>query len=224
MKAMILAAGRGERLRPLTDTTPKPMVLVAGKPLLQYHVEALTRAGITELVINHAHLGQQIVDYFKDGREFGASIRYCSESPALETGGAIINALPLLGDEPFVVVNGDVFCDYDFGCLPSLEDGQLAHLLLVANPSHNLNGDLACEKGIASTSGPSKQTYSGMGVFSPVLFNDRQVERIRLPDIWKTAMNEHRIAASTLQGYWCDVGTLERLQEVRKRVVDEHLG
>src|SRR5512146_2806663 len=146
MRAMILAAGRGERMRPLTDHTPKPLLQAGGKPLIVWHIERLVRAGITDLVINHAHLGAQIEQALGNGSRFGAHIRYSSEGTALETAGGIAFALHLLGDEPFAVVNGDVYCDYDFSHLPGraaalANSADMAHLVLVDNPEHNLKGD-----------------------------------------------------------------------------------
>jgi MurNAc alpha-1-phosphate uridylyltransferase len=134
MKAMILAAGRGERMRPLTDHTPKPLLRVAGKPLIEYHIERLTAAGFSQLVINHAHLGGMLEAYLRDGGRWGVSIQYSAEKKALETGGGIFNALPLLGDEPFWVVNGDVWCDFDFKDM-KLSNGIMAHIVMVRNPT-----------------------------------------------------------------------------------------
>jgi len=155
MRAMILAAGRGERMRPLTDHTPKPLLPVGGKPIIVWHIEQLVKAGITELVINHAHLGQQIEDTLGDGSRFGAHIRYSPEASALETAGGIANAMPLLtsshqGDEPFAVINGDVFCDYDFSRLPAIADNlgsDDAHLVMVDNPAQHPNGDFHLRDG-----------------------------------------------------------------------------
>ena len=143
MKAMILAAGRGERLRPLTDTTPKPLIKVAGKLLIEYHIYNLAKAGITEIIINTAWLADKIHDELGDGSKYNVSIQYSDEGEALETAGGIIKALPLLGNEPFLVVNGDIWCDYDFTKLPELEESKQAHLILIDNPEHNLKGDFA---------------------------------------------------------------------------------
>jgi MurNAc alpha-1-phosphate uridylyltransferase len=150
MLAMILAAGRGERMRPLTDHTPKPLLQAGGKPLIAWHIERLVHAGITDLVINHAHLGAQIEQALGDGSQFGATIRYSDEGTALETAGGIAFALPLLGEEPFAVVNGDIYCDYDFSHLPAqaaalAASADMAHLVLVDNPEHNLKGDFALQ-------------------------------------------------------------------------------
>jgi len=156
MRAMLLAAGRGERMRPLTDHTPKPLLEVGGKAIIVWHIEQLVKAGITELVINHAHLGHQIEDALGDGNKYDAHIRYSPEASALETAGGIANAMPLLGDAPFAVVNGDVFCDYDFSRLPALAasllaNGDDAHLVMVDNPEQHPNGDFGLSAGRITT-------------------------------------------------------------------------
>src|SRR5512140_2100741 len=181
MRAMILAAGRGERMRPLTDHTPKPLLQAGGKPLIVWHIERLVRAGITDLIINHAHLGMQIEQALGDGKQFGATIRYSDEGTALETAGGIAFALPLLGDEPFAVVNGDIYCDYAFSHLPAraaalADSNDMAHLVLVDNPEHNLKGDFGLKDGRALTLPPSpfplpdSLTFSGIGLYKPQLF------------------------------------------------------
>ncbi len=171
MKAMILAAGKGERLRPLTLHTPKPLVQAAGTPLIEYHVRALAAAGFTELVINHAWLGQQIEDYLGDGARFGLRIAYSSEGEPLETGGGIFKALPLLGDEPFAVINGDIFTDYPFAELRKPLNG-LAHLVLVNNPAHHPQGDFILQQGQVHDAAADGEclTYSGIAVLHPRLF------------------------------------------------------
>ena len=160
MRAMILAAGRGERMRPLTDATPKPLLMAGGKPLIAWHLEALVRAGIRDIVVNHAHLGHLIETALGDGKRFGAAIRYSAEGQALETAGGIAHALPLLGAEPFAVINADIACDFDYARLPALADtmtgrGLLAHLVLVPNPPHHPQGDFAlCDGRVAEQGGP----------------------------------------------------------------------
>jgi MurNAc alpha-1-phosphate uridylyltransferase len=217
MKAMILAAGKGERLRPLTLHTPKPLVQAAGVPLIEYHVRALAAAGIRELVINHAWLGQQIEDYLGDGGRFGVSIRYSAEGEPLETGGGIFRALPLLGEEPFLVVNGDIFTDYPFATLDKPLTG-LAHLVLVANPAHHQTGDFCLDQGRVSDAVADQPslTYSGIALLSPALFAGCQPGAFKLAPLLRTAMREGRVSGEAFSGRWVDVGTHERLAEVER--------
>ena len=217
MKAMILAAGKGERLRPLTLHTPKPLVRAAGIPLIEYHVRALAAAGFTELVINHAWLGQQIEDYLGDGARFGVHIAYSAEGEPLETGGGIFKALPLLGDQPFVLVNGDIFTDYPFAELRRPLTG-LAHLVLVDNPGHHVMGDFCLQAGQVSDAQPEQDnlTYSGMAVLSPALFADCQSGAFKLAPLLRTAMAEGQVSGERFAGCWVDVGTHERLAEVER--------
>lgn len=217
MKAMILAAGKGERLRPLTLHTPKPLVRAGGVPLIQYHVRALARAGFAELVINHAWLGQQIEDYLGDGTRFGVRIQYSAEGEPLETGGGIFRALPLLGDEPFLVVNGDIWTDCDFALLRRPLKG-LAHLLLVDNPGHNSRGDFTLENGQVrdACEGDSSLTYSGMAVLHPQLFAGCSAGAFKLAPLLRAAMAEGRVSGEHFHGRWVDVGTHERLAEVEQ--------
>ncbi len=216
MKAMILAAGRGERMRPLTDHTPKPLLAVRGRPLIEYHILALAAAGIRELVINHAHLGEQIVAALGDGRRFGVHIRYSPESPALETGGGIFRALSLLGDAPFVVVNGDVWSDYDFARLPSEPEG-LAHLVLVDNPPHHPEGDFVLRGGRVQAQGGKKLTFSGIGVYRPQLFSGCRPGVFPLTPLLRAAMARAQVSGEHYTGIWCDVGTPERLRALDGR-------
>lgn len=214
MKAMILAAGKGERLRPLTLHTPKPLIRAGGVPLIEYHLRALAAAGFTEIVINHAWLGQQIEDYLGNGSRFGVSIQYSAEGEPLETGGGIFKALPLLGDNPFVVVNGDIWTDYDFAALRKPCAG-LAHLVLVDNPPHHPTGDF-CLMGSqvqdAQPDGPAL-TYSGIAVLSPALFRGCESGAFKLAPLLRTAMAAGHVTGEHLQGHWVDVGTHERLAE-----------
>lgn len=214
MKAMILAAGRGERMRPLTDHTPKPLLQAAGKALIEYQIEALVGAGITELVINHAHLGRQLEQALGDGRRYGAQIVYSAEGEgqALETGGGIYKALPLLGTEAFVVVNGDIYCDYDFSRL-QIPEG-LAHLILVDNPGHNPAGDFALNEGQVHSEGSDKLTFSGIGVYRPALFSDCQPGAFALAPILRAAMLRGEVSGEHHRGLWMDIGTPERLQQL----------
>ncbi|MGA4323407.1 N-acetylmuramate alpha-1-phosphate uridylyltransferase MurU [Ectopseudomonas hydrolytica] len=217
MKAMILAAGKGERLRPLTLHTPKPLVKAAGVPLIEYHVRALVAAGFTELVINHAWLGQQIEDYLGDGSRFGAHIVYSPEGEPLETGGGIFKALPLLGDEPFLVVNGDIFTDYPFAELRKSMSG-LAHLVLVDNPAHHPQGDFVLAMGQVqdAESLGERLTYSGIAVLHPRLFAACQPGAFKLAPLLRSSMQQGQVSGERHAGCWIDVGTHERLAEVER--------
>ncbi|MDR9752035.1 nucleotidyltransferase family protein [Pseudomonas sp. SZMC_28357] len=215
MKAMILAAGKGERMRPLTLTTPKPLVRAAGVPLIEYHLKALASAGFTEIVINHSWLGQQIEDYLGDGSRFGVSIAYSPEGEPLETGGGIFRALPLLGDDAFVVVNGDVWTDYDFSALRQPLVGQ-AHLVLADNPAHHPNGDFNLIAGQVQDAGSAADTltYSGIAVLHPVLFNGCADGAFKLAPLLRKAIADGQVSGEHWRGHWIDVGTHERLAEV----------
>jgi len=215
MKAMILAAGRGERMRPLTDRIPKPLLTVAGKALIVYHIEALVQAGIRDLVINHAHLGEQIEAALGDGAGFGARIRYCPEPPgALDTGGGILNALPLLGAAPFAVINADVWTDYPFTRLPAEPPGR-AHLVLVDNPVHHPEGDFALRDGHVHRDGGPRLTFSGIGVYRPELFDGCTPGRFPLAPLLREAMDAAMVGGEHYGGRWLDVGTPERLAELQ---------
>ncbi|WP_301151234.1 N-acetylmuramate alpha-1-phosphate uridylyltransferase MurU [Metapseudomonas otitidis] len=219
MKAMILAAGKGERMRPLTLHTPKPLVRAAGVPLIEYHLKALAAAGFVDVVINHAWLGQQIEDHLGDGARFGLRIRYSPEGEPLETGGGIHRALPLLGDEPFLVVNGDIWTDYDFARLRAPLDG-LAHLVLVDNPAHHPGGDFQLHQGRVSDGVPGEPglTYSGIAVLDPRLFEGCQPGAFKLAPLLRDAMGHAQVSGEHHLGHWVDVGTLERLAEVERLV------
>ncbi len=228
MKAMILAAGRGERMRPLTDHTPKPLLVVGGKPLIEWHIDHLVGAGITDLVINHAHLGAQIEDALGDGSRYGAAIRYSPERPAaLETAGGIVNALHLLGNEPFAVINGDIWCDYDFEKLPALAaalqaNGDAAHLVLVSNPAYHSSGDFHLLDGRLLpandqrlTTNDSKLTFSGIGIYQPALFaHITRGTRAPLAPLLVEQIAQGRVSGEHHTGHWTDVGTPQRLQEL----------
>ena len=215
MKAMILAAGKGERMRPLTLTTPKPLVCAGGVPLIEYHLRALAAAGFTEIVINHAWLGQQIEDYLGDGSRYGVSIQYSPEGEPLETGGGIFRALPLLGDEAFVVVNGDIWTDYDFSVLHQPGAG-LAHLVLADNPVHHPAGDFTLADGHVRDGQPGTATltYSGIAVLHPQLFDGCSDGAFKLAPLLRKAMADGQVTGERLKGQWVDVGTHERLAEV----------
>ncbi|UCV07518.1 N-acetylmuramate alpha-1-phosphate uridylyltransferase MurU [Dechloromonas denitrificans] len=220
MKAFILAAGRGERMRPLTDHTPKPLLQAGGKPLIVWHLERLAAAGFREIVINHAHLGEQIEAALGDGSVWGLSIRYSPEPPgALETAGGIANALPLLGDAPFLVVNGDIYCDWDFTRSSQLID-RPAHLVMVANPAHHSGGDFALDgERVVFAQGEQTLTYAGIAVFSPAFFAD--VPRgtvMKLRPLLDAAIAAGTLSGERHAGRWVDVGTPQRLAELDKEL------
>ena len=211
---MILAAGRGERMHPLTENTPKPMLQVCGKPLLQYHVEALARAGYTDLVINHARFGDLIETRFADGAALGVSIRYSTEGDnPLGTGGGIKRALPLLGEDPFLVVNGDTWTDFPLETLKTTLDGQ-AHLVLVPNPAHHPRGDFSLRDGKVSDSGAPRYTFSGIGVYRPGLFHSMAEQLFPLAPVLRRAMESRQVSGELYRGTWSDVGTPARLAEL----------
>ena len=210
--AMILAAGRGERMLPLTGNTPKPMLKVGGKPLIQYHVEALARAGFKQLVINYAHLGEQIQSHLGDGSRWGVEIVYSPETgAALETGGGIFNALPLLGERPFLVVNADVWTDYDYSRV-SIREDMLAHLVLVQNPPHNCSGDFVLRDDLVSGDDGERFTFSGIGVYHPELFSGCAQGPLRLAPLLFSMAEKGRISGELYEGLWVDVGTPRRLK------------
>lgn len=236
MKAMILAAGRGERMRPLTDHTPKPLLKVGGKPLIVWHLEHLAKAGFKEIVINHAHLGQQIEDALGNGSEWGLHIQYSPEKVALETAGGIANALHLLTEnskqiEPFLVVNGDTFTEFDFASLTQQiksADQQAnargaskgiknprAHLVLVNNPPQHPNGDFCIENGMLKNEGAQMLTFSGVGVYHPDLFADVvKGEPAKLTPLLRKAIDNNAATGECYQGIWHDIGTPERLKSL----------
>ncbi len=210
MKAMILAAGRGERLRPLTDSVPKPLIRIGGKALIVRHLEALAEAGFSDIVINLAWLGEQIQHALGDGRSFGLSIRYSREPTALETAGGIIQALPLLGDQPFVVISADVLTDYSLNRLPASLDG-LAHLVLVDNPPHHPDGDFALDGRQIKLSESGRLTFSGIAVFDPALLTGLTPGRRALRPVLEAAIAAGQVSGERYGGLWADVGTPERL-------------
>lgn len=214
MRAMILAAGRGERMRPLTDITPKPLLTVQGKPLLVHHLIALEKAGITQVVINHAWLGEKIEALVGDGVAYGLQVSYSPEpAGGLETAGGIFQALPLLGDAPFIVVNGDVWCDYPFAALPSQIQG-VAHLVMVDNPAQHPEGDFSINNGLLSNASDNALTYSGIAVFHPDFFAKCQPGRYPLAPLLRQQMAKGQVSGEYYHGVWCDVGTPERLEEL----------
>jgi len=221
MKAMILAAGRGERMRPLTDHLPKPLLVVRGQPMIERIILALAAAGIRDLVINHAHLGALIESALGDGSRFGVHIAYSAESEALETAGGIAKALPLLGTAPFLVVNGDLMCDYDFSRLNDMTlDRNLAHLVLVPNPPQHPNGDFALEGDRIASRGYAGHmfTYSGIGLYQPELFSGITAgQKAPLAPLLRAAMDAGRVSGELHRGQWHDVGTPERLAALNAR-------
>lgn len=220
---MILAAGRGERMRPLTDELPKPLLMVGGKPLIQWHIEALQKAGFTELVINHAWLGEQIESFLGDGSQWGVDIVYSPEGEqALETGGGIFRALPLLApkDELFLVVNADVLTDIDFRQLPTNISG-LAHLLMVPNPTHHPQGDFVLDGECIRREGEPRLTFSGIGLYRPQLFAGCEEGVFALAPLLNQAIQQGQVSGQLHQGMWLDVGTKQRLQDANALLSDE---
>jgi MurNAc alpha-1-phosphate uridylyltransferase len=231
---MILAAGRGERMRPLTDHTPKPLLVVGGKPLIVWHIERLRAAGFTHIVINHAHLGEQIESALGNGAAFGVSIDYSREGSALETAGGIATALSLIESEVFPVVNGDIYCEYDFSRLAEpmarLAAGHdQAHLVLVDNPPHHPQGDFVLDGGrVHNTDSPlsalhSRLTFSGIGVYHRALFaHTRAGEKAPLAPLLRRAIDAGRASGEYFGGRWVDVGTPARLNTLDEELRQHH--
>ena len=213
MRAMILAAGRGERMRPLTDTTPKPLLLVAGKPMIQYHIEALAAAGIRDIVINLAWLGAQIRAALGDGSQFGVRIQYSDEGDAaLETGGGVFEALPLLGPAPFIVVSGDLWTEYPLGdCVHKLATADVAHWVLVPNPDFHTRGDFGLADGRLTEQG-ERHTYANIGVFRPEFFAACRPGRFPLAPLMYEWIRQGRVSGELYRGVWHNVGTPQQLQ------------
>ncbi|PYE33761.1 MurNAc alpha-1-phosphate uridylyltransferase [Idiomarina fontislapidosi] len=224
MRAMILAAGRGKRMQPLTNLTPKPLLKVAGKPLIEHIIEKLVGAGVTDIVINHAWLGDQIEAYLGDGSRWGVRLHYSPEPEGgLETAGGIIKALPLLGDNPFWVVNGDIFIESDLAELPTeLESDDWAHLLFVQNPAHNPLGDFVLENGRVNARASEKAgyTFAGIGLYTPELFASYAAGFRPLKPLLLDAIASNKVAGSLLKGHWTDVGTPARLSQLNQQVED----
>jgi len=210
---MILAAGRGERMRPLTDRLPKALLQVGGQPLVAWLINRLREGGIREIVMNHAHLGAEIETTLGDGARFGVSIRYSPEAPALETAGGIANALPLLGDAPFIAANADVFCDLDFTRLVHRKLGDhLAHLVLIENPAHHAAGDFTLTRDRVGNATADRLTFAGIGLYSPALFSGvRRGEKAQLATLLRDAAAKGLVSGEHFRGRWVDVGTPERL-------------
>lgn len=216
MRAMILAAGRGERLRPLTDTLPKPLIEVGGKPLIEHHLERLSAAGFQDIVINQGHLGHLLPEHLGNGERWNVRIHWSVEPPeALETGGGIFQALPLLGSGPFLLVNGDIFTDYPLARLRNIKCDQ-AHLVLVPNPEHNPNGDFSLQGARVRSEGPNLSTFSGLAVYHPRLLADCVAGRYSIVPILRKAMDNSLVTGELYRGKWMDIGNLERLQALRE--------
>jgi MurNAc alpha-1-phosphate uridylyltransferase len=216
MRAMILAAGRGERLRPHTDITPKPLIQVGKHRLIEYHLLNLAKAGIKDVVINISWLADQIRETLGDGSNYSLDIIYSDEGEeALETAGGIIKAMPHLGDKPFIVINGDIWCDYDLSTLTNRTPEHEAHLVLVKNPEHNTEGDFALENGLIKNSGEHKLTYSGIGLYTPAFFAGIQPGKKALAPILRKKSEDNKISGEIYNGEWVDIGTIERLAQLR---------
>lgn len=218
MRAIILAAGRGERMRPLTDNTPKPLLEINGKPLIQYQVEKLVSAGINDIVINHGIMGERIENFLGNGQRLGANIIYSAEGNIpLETGGGIFHALPYLGNAPFIAINADIWTDFPYQNLRStLDVDVLAHLILVNNPAHNPHGDFSLNGGYISNQGTSRYTFSGIGVYSYELFRHCKGGVFPLAPLIREAADRQEVTGEIYQGEWIDIGTPERLQALSK--------
>jgi len=218
MRAMILAAGRGERLLPYTRHTPKPLLAAGGQSLIEYHIHALVAAGMRDIVINVSHLSEQIMSALGDGRDYQATLTYSEEAaPGLETGGGVFNALALLGEAPFVVVNADIWTDYDFSRLPSSPSG-LAHLVMVDNPVFHPKGDFALTGSHLKAVGDQRLTFSGIGVYSPGLFDGCQAGRFPLAPLLIDAMECGQVSGEHHQGEWMDIGAPERWAALMTRL------
>ena len=218
MKAMILAAGRGERMRPLTDLLPKPLLAAGGKPLIVHHIEKLAAAGVTQLVINHAWLGHKLVAALGDGSALGVSIHWSAEESALETAGGIVQALPLLGCEPFLVINGDTWLDLDYRALVNQPLGEdLAHLWLVPNPPQHPQGDFSLQAGRVLDT--PALTFSGVGLYHPAAFAGLPCGARKLAPLLRDWMAQGRVGGSLLAGEWRDIGTVDRLRELDEQLL-----
>lgn len=218
LKVMILAAGRGERMRPLSDTIPKPLLEAGGKPLLVHLIEGLARRGFRDLVINHSHLGEKISAYIGDGGRYGVRVAYSHEEDGgLETGGGIFKALPLIDTDPFVVINGDIWTDYPFDKLPIRLEG-LAHLVLVDNPPQHPRGDFVLREGKVIDNGAPRFTFSGIGVYAQALFAGCQPGKFPLAPLLREAMARGRVSGEHYTGRWRDVGTPQRLYDLDREL------
>jgi N-acetyl-alpha-D-muramate 1-phosphate uridylyltransferase len=220
--ALILAAGRGERMRPLTDTTPKPLLEVHGKPLIVHHIEKLAAAGVNYMVINTSHLADQFPDALGDGSRWGVRLRYSYEGPApLETGGGMLNALPLLGSEPFIVVSADIWSDIDYAALPLQPEG-VAHLVMVPNPDFHPRGDFALKDGrLYDSEAPAdaeRLTFGNVGVYRPEIVAGEAAGTFKLAPMYRRAMAQGRLSGERFDGFWRNVGNPAQLEQLRAEV------
>ena len=224
MKAMILAAGRGERLRPLTDRLPKPLIEAGGKPLIGWHLERLAAAGCRDIVINVSHLGERIVERLGDGSARGVRIVFSREPQPLETAGGMALARPLLGPDPFLVVNGDVYCEVDFARLRGIALGErLAHLVLVPNPPQHPAGDFSLDNAIVGNGSSPRYTYAGIAVIAPALFAGVEAgSKAQLAPLLRAAAERRQVSGELFAGTWLDVGTLERLSALEAYLAAKH--
>lgn len=228
LTAMVLAAGRGERMRPLTDHTPKSLLKVGGRPLIEHHLAKLAQTGFKRIVINHAHLGEQIVSAVGDGSRWGVRILFSAEQEALETAGGIANALGLIAADVFAVVNSDIFSDYDYAGLKAaalrfLQDRQRnAHLVLVNNPAHNPDGDFALREGLVTLDSARKLTFGGLAAYRAEMFAPvARGEKLALAPMLRSEAQAGRVSGEHFSGYWTDVGTPQRLAVVNERLEDK---
>ncbi|NNM58637.1 MAG: nucleotidyltransferase family protein [Legionellales bacterium] len=218
MKAMILAAGRGVRMRPLTDSLPKPLIRIHGKPLIQYHIEALAAAGVTEIVINVSHMAGRIKGYLEDGKRFGVNIQYSFEKHPLEMAGGIIQALPLLGDQPFIVISADIWTDYQYSHLPHQPE-KMAHLVLVNNPEENPAGDFSLVGGVVTEPNQDAYTFGGIGVYRPELFHGLEQSVMTIGPILREAIPKHLVTGEIFAGRWHNVGNLQQVKALNAAYV-----
>jgi MurNAc alpha-1-phosphate uridylyltransferase len=217
MKAMVLAAGRGERLRPLTERLPKPLVEAGGRALIDWHLSRLAAAGCRDVVVNVSHLAEQVVQHVGDGTRYGLRVAWSREAEPLETAGGIANARALLGEAPFLLVNSDIYCDYDFSALRSKAlKSTLAHIVLVPNPAHHAEGDFTLEQGTVGNGSAPRYTYAGVAVMSPaIVASVRAGDKAPLGPLLRKAAGERKLSGELFRGLWTDVGTIERLSELR---------
>ncbi len=222
MRVMILSAGLGTRMRPLTNTTPKPLLEVADKPLIVWHIERLAKHGFKEIIINIAHLGYQIPKALGDGSLWGVKLIYSDEQQegALESAGGIVKALPLLGDKPFLVINGDIWTDYPFDKSFKLSKDRLAHLILVPNPPHNRDGDFDLVDNLVVDK--KRYTFAGIGYYSPLLFKDLEYGKRGLAPLLREAMQKRRVTGELYSAEWFDIGTPKRLEDMNKKFLDTY--
>ncbi|MFW2374406.1 MAG: N-acetylmuramate alpha-1-phosphate uridylyltransferase MurU [Gammaproteobacteria bacterium] len=224
MKAMILAAGRGERMRPLTDHTPKPLLQIGPHRLIEYHLHHLAKSGFKDVVINVAWQGQQIIETLGDGSAYGLNIQYSNEGQqALETGGGIVNALPLLGEEPFLVINADIWTDFPLGSINDKPLSGLAHLILIPNPLHNPEGDFTINKGFLGLEGTERYTFSGIAIYHRDFFKGQSANKFPLAPLFRDYAQRQLITAELYNGQWMDIGTRDRLNVLIKQQARQSL-